>query len=412
MKAILLVRYIIIYVISAIALLGSMPMDNAKAVSYNGSSTYSLPWIYSSTGPLLYSMNTSYGLAWTYYDPPSGWSQALENSLWFRFSSGSESFSGLLMDTVIYLGTGAVTDVITRYYIDSSNNFRLEFWDWTNGWSQYVSRLWEFWFTWVMDTRTCSWLSSDCILVLVPHYIMDNVWFDIGLYFSYVDSYFYYGSWWITNYLRHYVNPTWTSHRQLLKTRLTDAWLNLWMLAMFYKKYDDYINTFWYWDNDVPKNFSMTQNHAFFYWISWNGLDYVLPDYLWSSGSIDFSPTPSIPEVSCDTLDFGCHISAIWNTFLDYISPDISFTWTSETCVSSGSTLESTSSLSMIQKLTNLFVVAIPVAPPDGSTICTLTWQQTISYEADNGNIIDIFLIIICILPIFFSASALHTKTP
>lgn len=184
------------------------------------------------------------------------------------------------------------------------------------------------------------------------------------------------------------------------------------MLAMFYKKYDDYINTFWYWDNDVPKNFSMTQNHAFFYWISWNGLDYVLPDYLWSSGSIDFSPTPSIPEVSCDTLDFGCHISAIWNTFLDYISPDISFTWSSETCVSSGSTLESTSSLSMIQKLTNLFVVAIPVAPPDGSTICTLTWQQTISYEADNGNIIDIFLIIICILPIFFSASALHTKTP
>lgn len=133
----------------------------------------------------------------------------------------------------------------------------------------------------------------------------------------------------------------------------------------------------------------------------------------WSSGYYN----------DCSSLDVWCYIAGTATRFADawveakdnviaWLFPDINFAWSSETCienVGSGTLSITGSSLGFVQKVTNLFVIAIPTAPPAG-TVCTLDWPKTLAYSHSTPNIIDIFLILICVLPIFFFSGALSPK--
>lgn len=74
----------------------------------------------------------------------------------------------------------------------------------------------------------------------------------------------------------------------------------------------------------------------------------------------------------------------------------------SGTLSNASTTSGSVASLPFFQKLANIFVVAVPLAPINNSDVCTLTWKKTIHYANSIPNVVDLLLIFMFILPIFF----------
>lgn len=99
-----------------------------------------------------------------------------------------------------------------------------------------------------------------------------------------------------------------------------------------------------------------------------------------------------------------------FSSITGYFIPDINFNGNSTTCIgsssgsiSSGSGASgSVASLPYFQKLANIFVVAVPLAPSNDSQICTLSGLKTIHYSNSVPNVVDLLLVILLILPIFF----------
>lgn len=136
-----------------------------------------------------------------------------------------------------------------------------------------------------------------------------------------------------------------------------------------------------------------------------------------STGNTDTSDTwDNTSFDDCTSfLSVGCYLEVIYYKFtsaitskikeiFDYFIPDISFTGNSSTCMGGSGSLTASGWLGFTQKFVNLFVVAVPIAPPDWSIVCTLNWQKTIDYWSSSPWFIDIILIFVCILPIFFGA--------
>lgn len=128
--------------------------------------------------------------------------------------------------------------------------------------------------------------------------------------------------------------------------------------------------------------------------------------------------------VDCGTLDVGCYIAGTATRFadawieardstLDWLFPDINFNGLSSTCATgSGNIVASGSvaSLPFMQKLVNIFAVAVPIAPAQDSEVCTINWDvKTIHYGRSTPTVVDWLIILMCIVPIFF---ALPHKNP
>ncbi len=122
--------------------------------------------------------------------------------------------------------------------------------------------------------------------------------------------------------------------------------------------------------------------------------------------------------------DIGCYIRGFTASFFDsikdwfstvlgYFFPDVSFNGMSDTCLGSSSGSTSTGSMlsssgvttGFVQKVANIFVVLLPTAPPDWSTVCTLDGQKIIHYD-NRLNYFDIMLILAVFFPILLSLKA------
>lgn len=131
----------------------------------------------------------------------------------------------------------------------------------------------------------------------------------------------------------------------------------------------------------------------------------------WFSDYFDYSSCTSF-------LDVWCYIQQtmywLW-WFISSLFPDISFSWSSQTCMSwsTGATSTISWSVSYVQKLVNFAMIIIPVAPPNWTIVCTIWWfTWTVSYQSlipsqyrhnmpNNLSIVDILLMSLIAFALF-----------
>ena len=138
-----------------------------------------------------------------------------------------------------------------------------------------------------------------------------------------------------------------------------------------------------------------------------SSLNNTIPQWLWvnfsSTGSTyEYPPTATGSIIPVDYYEncwsiltnLKCYLSWIANRMKDwlislkdiifsYLLPDISFTWNSNDCLS-GSTSGfswSIAKISYFQKVANLFVLVIPIPPIEWQMICTFDWLQPMIYR-------------------------------
>lgn len=156
-------------------------------------------------------------------------------------------------------------------------------------------------------------------------------------------------------------------------------------------------------------------------WYGWNNISYYYTNPTsssWSSSSWTWSTWSQTTDITqwwysqCDWFtDFGCYISSTVSGFFGYFIPDISINWYGQTTdcneyVLGGSgaviSQSGTTSLDIFQRFANVISSFNPFPPLDDGEVCLITGEtKTLSYPPHNA--FSILIIILCIIPIFFS---------
>lgn len=68
----------------------------------------------------------------------------------------------------------------------------------------------------------------------------------------------------------------------------------------------------------------------------------------------------------------------------------------------------SLTSLPFFQKISNLFVILVPVAPPNNSDVCTFEWIKRITYRQNTASVLDILFVMFAFVPLLFALKPHH----
>jgi len=349
------------------------------AVSYNWSATHSIPTFQSSTWSQIYFDSTT--PFYSFWKNVS-WAYDYQNTFYLRSSSWF-IFSWTIVETVNCNSCTVWKDMFTNKisYNSTLKTLYLEWYSWNYNWWAWIPanisnktlrstlilndlHLW----------KSCSWLSSDCLIYLLFNYHTDSNW-------TYVDktTLYEYFSWstnlWITTiYDNLNVNPFYTTAWNNDQISLTSIWTYTWMTSTFIFipiassfLSSDYLQ---YWiDWTDPINKFNTLKWPQFYWSSWS----VITIWWWS-WSTQWSW--SIFDVCTSFLDVWCYVKTIWDYVISSIFPEVSFSWEFNSCAS-----WSTNSWSFMQKLWNVFAIINPIPPSNWTIVCTPFWTWVIQYQ-------------------------------
>lgn len=113
-------------------------------------------------------------------------------------------------------------------------------------------------------------------------------------------------------------------------------------------------------------------------WISWTGTS---SSGTWSTGlSVDyFASCTWFLEVWCYIKGFFTGVYDTISWFFSSFFPDISFSWEFNSCGSWS--FSSGTNISISQRFANVIAIINPIPPSEGTQICTIFWQKTISYQ-------------------------------
>lgn len=388
------------------------------ALSYDWSSTFSIPQMYDNSGNILLQYKTTdragqYEPDWIY----STWAydffgvtacSKIDNST----SSGTLFFQGKWQN----IGSWPNEYLHGMEYEYSTwstwdRNIYLTVWGaWTiknNSWSwRDLVASWS----WSM---TSSWLApNDFVFCSQPFFTRYGPW----IYMTYYTLYWYSDSTGkfykqLTDY-----SDTGATNGELITTTNWDTpyfWIywNKWPVNWSTSIWDSNAEFFtWWYTGSAPWWKPNTPNYMVDFLANiWYSSDYIsyensLPWWFWIT-TWGTSWVSDIPVTGTGTtwtdyfadcgsfLDVGCYIQGFWNSIMATISdwfaslfPEVTWSWWYNTCfntwsTSTGSNLTG-SWISYIQKLANFGMVIIPISPPDWTEYCMIGWfTGTVEYQ-------------------------------
>jgi len=385
-------KYILIFAVALSTFL--FIIDNTEAVSFNWSSSISF-WI-------------SYSWSDLVLLPVITWWGASPRITWYE-DSWVASYRSFWTEIVVN------SDFNTLSWVLMTNNFYRQNNQWQSSWenlsivffkSAWYSRIeyvvssnYANTYTWVLlwayPLNQCVWLSTNCVLWIVYSFFSNSSWIwlsDVNVVFYHNDNYqlVLSSSDLVAELWSHgfYVSPNNWYIYGYTPTNSSLWWS--WILDARY--YQTYVYTWW---SNLIWNFYLWSN-------TWEFAAIInkLPEYLGATWWIFIENTWSINTWSWFTdffdysacwsfLDVWCYIqetvSGLWNFGWSFF-PEISFTWSSQTCMSwsTGAISSLSGNISYIQKLVNFSMVIIPIAPPEGTIVCMIGGMTgAVSYQAN-----------------------------
>lgn len=252
---------------------------------------------------------------------------------------------------------------------------------------------------WFREMNFCFYLND----------VGSNVCFTKTYLSSQYPDWLFLGNW--QNIWEHWIynNIPWSSTFFYLPTSwqwMNSAWNKLKYLEFTtfssgsWSSNSSYLTNWYWWSSTYYVAWGITTTSS--WW--WSG---TTSSWFWSY----YSSCTSFIDVGCYISGTATRFADAWidakNTVIDWIFPDINFNGLSSTCLTGSGNLSvsgSLSSLPFMQKFVNIFAVAIPIAPLQDSQVCTIDGSvKTIHYGRTVPTVVDWLIILMCIVPIFFS---------
>lgn len=390
------------------------------AISYNSSSSYTMPNVVSNTWLLLFEYNNA-DFTNLNYDNASGSYRVMNFVTWVRYRSGY-TMSGELMNWFFQQNTSE-SNVWVKIFIEPTitwHKFRFSVLEWV-----YPGSLITQWDLLFIDwPLVCPWLTGDCIFIFKPQFVWyhPTVWG--WLYFPYIDILLYSDDNNNVSQNRIYFWNSIGENPDTLDTFLsffTGFSDKLWIL-MNYRTYNpNYTDVQCPWTPNVCANisewwynpyyiFGYTRINSpiadkkpmadFLLWVSTGTqLTRYLPEWLWVNNTIVYNSnntwsinigggtgttnTGSIINTdswfdSCTSfLEVWCYIKSAFSGATNALFPNISFNGSFDSC--------DFEMLSMtwwyMQKFANIIAVLNPIPPLSGSTLCMLYSTGIVTYQ-------------------------------
>ncbi len=375
-------------------------VSDANALTYNGGSTYELPniiWTWWEIVLYENSINSSFFVqdSWlAYYQ--NFWNSIQYAWLWcFKYNSSTTSWylwsiwrTNYYTDIhwlELYL-SGASNSMNFIVYIKDELN-----WNTLSTWAIYVAKL--------PKNPTSPGLLNEWVVCFSPRFLES----DGKLHIQYSDiSYYNTSSGWYIYSRTHYWAWQWTVWLSLGTN--TQQWVftnsvysKTWQTnaTASYRVYDKYERECYSYSScqkPVPnsdiyiRDFQVSTGYTEY--VSW----YTLPMWFNSTWSLTTfenntwtSNTWSEYYANCTWFtDFWCYIEGFGNFiywsiswFFDIFLPDISFTWSFDSCWTYNSNTGS-----IMQKFANVIAIINPIPIEDWLSVCTIWWSKTIEYSS------------------------------
>lgn len=293
-------------------------LDTSFAVSYNWSSTFSIPnWVTSSGVTLLY-WQTAPTFVYQSSFSSGAWVMKMQTTMWFKINPSSTA-SWLIQDITycqVNNCSSAWNEIHTRYYYDSiTKYFRLEFDD-----SSYPSVSPERILTFALDDApSCVWASTDCIVIFIVWFTSNNwevsqdslrvlfytkanwtmwyhedfssnvikaSWFTLPNSYSIINYIWYSSTWWVQAF---------NFYQPIASSSFTDP-----LISVYYFTW--YTNAPWY---------DYSQSYPLFMGSSWT-----------TNSTISTGSTDEVYFSDCSSwLDVWCYIQASWYATKSLLNP-------------------------------------------------------------------------------------------
>lgn len=283
-----------------------------------------------------------------------------------------------------------------------------------SGWLHYAMRIlkWNY-FNWEpilildlddYDQTNCAqwWTESDCIYVVKPNFIVSNLPWSVGTYFTSIDTYFY--SVW-TQVKHASFNSNWNLTTQTFYQSFLDLFYDTQNLGSLISTNTDF--TTWYshyWEDTSvsPVTVKMyawadataraTDTYITQFLTSFSGaIDATLPNWLgatsiitqWQSWTWGTWTGTDFFADCWSFLDVWCYVKwsyewikqSISDFFISFM-PTFWFSWNFDSCGSFASWTTQTT----FSKFTNIIALINPFPPANNTEICTIFWSRTIVY--------------------------------
>lgn len=352
------------------------------AVSYNGSSAFSLPSVTRTSDNYLVYYQDNFA-QYTYIDETE-WVNTRRQVLYLKWDPWS-TYSWVVT-SLLQWGTVWTNYLYMRLSYDSSiDTIYMDFYSdsyWWWSWNNYLPWTYrntiEIVDSWIKNT--CVWLAPEC-------------WLFISFLYTSEDGILW-GATTLQNVITYYIYDNDFIIKKTYETFDINIWPYLsarnWddqglfeynttsLIAKHYMLYSPHTNeerSVDLFDNFMIWDWTFNETPVEWFWASW------IQTITWWTGS---TGTGTGIFDDCWFLEVWCYLEAIWGQitwFFDYLFPEISFSGSADTCMS----WSISSTGSYMQKFANIIAIINPIPPDEWSVICTLFWTWLVDYQSAIG---------------------------
>lgn len=272
-----------------------------------------------------------------------------------------------------------------------------------SGWEDIIMTLynsdWEVYSSWVIVESLGSGFTpagnhpTDTVVCFLNEIVIVPTWLDAGTYLRSQQTFIY--AWEDLFFAESsYTGSTWYKDEQYWLHMSTVAWIS----PQYFGSWRIWFNLGYYWFDWSNPYYSVKDTSDQRYWLVSNYLGWFNTPNQWVEESLvsyygitrfnDLTQTGSWWTwttidyyADCTSfLDVWCYIKGSYNAikwFFSSLIPSIAWQGSMESCSWSWVVTQSW----ILAPLSNLIAILNPFPPPDGTTICTLIWTQTIHYH-------------------------------